>query len=517
MKIQRYSFSGYIIWNNKLFWGNEFIPIFSEHLKKGRFEDFLRKYNGVFYIIIATKNTCNVLIDRYGFLPLMYRKERDEIIISNNSDNLIKDNDKWNDNAMIEYFSCGFCIGENTLIQKTHEFLPHRIYTLSNINNKIEISEKSYWQLKLALNTINKKDATLRFQKLIKRNFDIYTDYISKNGNKIIMPISGGLDSRMLMNEFDKRDVSSYLITFGGTKDNYDLKRGLELGFLAKNVLGHFIHVNTPHLLYEALNMDVHSNKITTAHKTELYYYSYNKFLSKTPFFISGQSGGFLTGSHMRIKMKNWKTREDAIKYIFKFKTSPFIKNLTPEHQNYLLSRIDDSIPKDIDPINAVYLWEIENRQRKYMARYCMLEDNEETLKILMPYYDNDLIDFFSKLEFTELLNQRFFIRSIKSFLYANNREFLKVKRVDKKIRNVHNHYITEYFPKIKNLLMSRFHINSKKSKFISDTIDWQNFSNSSYTPPILQPYLRYKLGDRQNEALFQIRKIINDNHIIGK
>ncbi len=501
--------NGYIIWNEKLYWENEFIPIITEHFNKDKLLDYVKEYNGIFYFLIISKNKLQIFIDRYGFLPLMYKACSNSLVISNSSDVFIQ-NLEWNNNALLDYFSCGFTLGTKTLLKDVYEFKPHTIYTVSLNEPKITINEKNYWKFNLNLNSIKKKNAQHLFKNLLNKKFNIYSNFLRKNGNSILIPISGGLDSRFLLNEFDKRKINSQLITFGSNTQNYDLKRGLELGGYTQHSIGHFIHINNSKLLEKIFNKSAPSNRITTAQPIELFYYGIKKFKEDIPFFISGQSGGFLTGSHMRIKMKQWQKRDDAINYIFNYKTSPFSKRLIAAHKDYLLNEINNVIPEDIDPIEMVYYWELENRQRKFMSRYCLYEGDEHGVKPLMPFYDYDLFDFFTSLQFEELLNQKFFISCLINFVYANNPAFLKVKRGNKPIREINNHYLAEYIPKIENLIYEKFNIKSSKKQFISDDFRWLQNIKERNIPQIIIPYFNQNLGGRQKSALMQIQKILN-------
>ena len=78
--------NGYIVWNSKLYWGNEFIPFLKIHYEQNSLNKNVPKYNGIFYIIIVDLkiNKLQIIIDRYGFLPLMYSEtEPNQLLISN--------------------------------------------------------------------------------------------------------------------------------------------------------------------------------------------------------------------------------------------------------------------------------------------------------------------------------------------------------------------------------------------------------------------------------------------------
>ncbi|MFW5804548.1 MAG: hypothetical protein ACOCWG_04900 [bacterium] len=506
--------AGYIMWENKLYWGFEFQEILIAHYKTNSIDKNINNYNGIFYFIITKKTQVTVGIDRYGFYPLMYKQNSNEIFISNSSNNLINKKFEWNEPALIEYLSFGFTFSDKTIIKDIHEFKPHRIYTINFEKDHIDINENSYWRLILKLDSISKKESDKTLKELINYQFDIYSDFIRENGNKIIMPISGGLDSRFLMNEFDKRDVNSMLITFGGNKDNYDLKRGIELGLLTKNSIGHFFHVNSQKLLDTIIELPSPSNRITTAQFNELYLYSAKRFNTEIPLFISGQSGGFLTGGHMGLRMKKWSKKDDVITYIMRHKTSPFTSKLTSEHKNTLYKAIDEVIPNDVSYINMLYLWEVEHRQRKMMARYSFFEGDQTIIKVLMPFYNYNLIDFFTRLRFDELLNQKFFIRCMKDFIYLNNEEMLKIKRVDKTIRKVRNHYMSEYLPKLSAKIKTMLIMQGERKHFVDSNYPWKAKIDPQNIPAIIKPYLSEKLGTTQNFAMFQLNKFVEQEKL---
>lgn len=503
---------GYIVWNNTMYWGEEFAPILVQHYKDGEIEKYVNLYNGIYYFIIIDDKKIKIVNDRYGFYPLMYKRAEQEIRISNTSNDLINSDDGLNENALIEYFVCGFTIGNKTLVENIFEFSPHCIYDIEVRQGEFIWKEKSYWKFGLNLSEKLNNNKYQEFNELINRHFLIYSKFLKGKGNRVLLPISGGLDSRFLLNEFDKRDINSMLITFGGNYNTYDLKCGIELGTYTKNSLGHFVHINTEELVFNLLDNPVPSNKIASGQLNELFFYGINYFKNEFPYFISGQSGGFVTGSHMRLKMKHWKTKGDVIDYIFKYKTSTFANILSGDHKEYLKNQIEKAVSGDTDLIGMLYIWELENRQKKYMARYCFTEGDNYNLNILMPFYNYELFDFFTSLPFNELLNQKFFIKSMSDFLFKNNPGFLRVKRENRPIHKVKNHYIAEYLPKVLGEIRSILNKPDDRKSFIDKSIEWDKMINRNYIPPILYPYLDSKnIGDRQFWSLFQIQTLMKE------
>ncbi|MGC9363736.1 MAG: hypothetical protein ACP5FZ_04105, partial [Fidelibacterota bacterium] len=194
-------------------------------------------------------------------------------------------------------------------------------------------------------------------------------------------------------------------------------------------------------------------------------------------FYIPGHDANYMAGENIKYQMLKWKNKQDIIKYIFKFKSSPITRHLIENNQIYrdiLYNSLKQTIPEDSDLISNFNRWNGEQRLRRYILRSSIMSLSDKQ-RILIPYFDYKLMDFFINLPLSSLLNQKLYQNAQIRYLYKGNPDLIKIKRGGvKTVRIISNNYFTEYYPKLMNEIKRILKI-PKPQKLIWDpTIDWQ-------------------------------------------
>lgn len=193
-------------------------------------------------------------------------------------------------------------------------------------------------------------------------------------------------------------------------------------------------------------------------------------------YYIPGHDANYMAGENIKHQMLKWKSKHDIIKYIFKFKSSPLTTQLIANNKSYrdiLYNSLQQHIPDD-DLISSYNRWNGEQRQRRYILRSSImpLSDNQ---RILIPYFDYELMDFFINLPLDSLLNQKLYQNTQIRYLYQENRKLIKIKRGGTKtVRIIKNNYFTEYYPKLINEIKRILKIPKPPKLIWEPSIDWQ-------------------------------------------
>lgn len=172
---------------------------------------FLETVDGIYTIVILDKPAHEqiVITDRVGIYTMFYALNGENIYIS---DRVLEIKEKLgktvlNEQAILEFLNLGFKIGNKTFFKEIIEFEPASIYTVSQETEGIK--RKVYWSV---FNfTFDKKIDKEAFRNKFNSNLDV----VSALEEKIVTPISGGKDTRMLLSAVLHRRENIHCYTFG--------------------------------------------------------------------------------------------------------------------------------------------------------------------------------------------------------------------------------------------------------------------------------------------------------------
>lgn len=210
--------NGITLNNNQVFNAN--MPI-AKHIgltyKKSR-KDFISRISGSFNLVIFDKarGCMDIWNDQFGFSYLYYYQDEDVLIFGPEMKVFMaytKFDKTLNEVAIASYFISNVVTGNQTFFEKV-KLLPSA-GNLSIINN--EISIHSYWRPVCKSNSSKKSDDYVR------EGADLYRASLIKKvpedkNRRIIMPLSGGLDSRLLLKILSADHENIDIYTHGDNK-----------------------------------------------------------------------------------------------------------------------------------------------------------------------------------------------------------------------------------------------------------------------------------------------------------
>ncbi len=184
--------------------------------------DLVFKLKGAFNIIIWDGNEKKLTVtnDRYGLRPLYYSQGKNGLYLASEVKAILACNDvskNVDHSAIASLFFFGFVMENKTYFESIKLLPPASLLVFKN--NKISIS--NYWDFNF-LDRNESKTQDYYEQKLgnlILQAIERHT----KDGVRITVPLSGGLDSRTILASIRKEYYPINTVTFG-TKDMDDVK-----------------------------------------------------------------------------------------------------------------------------------------------------------------------------------------------------------------------------------------------------------------------------------------------------
>jgi len=458
-------FKGYVVLNNKIVTDSDFLPTLSRDFLSGELHSRVKTYNGNFIFVIIRGKEILACNDRYGIYPLFYTQGKEQLVISTQWQRLIPFSGKQlHSGSVLEILSLGYVLGEKTLVENIIEFPTASLMETRVLKDRLETSWKHYWKLEHRFKPGNIRKLKKEFVGLWQKQMFPYCDYIKEQGNSCLQLLSGGLDSRLLAHEFDQAGIKIHGITYGRGEESGEIITARKVMEKLNKGASHKVFYNDPEELQKIIDSKVLYDRITNARNYEKELYSYHELSEQAQIRVPGYSGDFMAGSHIKHRMRSWKTKEDIISYIMKFHVTPLVGPMLAndkEKREMLIQALDDSIAMDRDPISAFIQWDLNYRQRRYIVRP-EVENNSGPVRFLLPFFDNELIDFFLDLPMEALLNTRLYTNAQLKYLYKSNPELIRIKRDnDKRQQPIRNNLVHEYNNKLRHLILMYRHRNN--------------------------------------------------------
>jgi len=492
-------FKGYFYIENSFFKQEEALNFL---LKTKDFKALLKKINGVFTIIKKSNHNTIVITDITRSFPVFYTQTKNSWCISDDIYALQKQNPnvKFNKNAELEFLASNHVHGKKTLLNTIYQTQSAEYLEFSsNV-----IKEQSFYFSYSTKNQNNKpiielkKECFLAFENSFKRCLN------SIEKNQIIVPLSSGLDSRLiavLLKKYNHKNVLCYTY---GKKDsfeiNYSKKTAETLNFswifieYNDSIIRDFLKTKPFKKYIE------YAGKLTSMPNLQEYfavqYLHENNFVEKDAIFISGYAGDILGGSEYKFydnPLKNNKLSN----IIFRNKMSNFVfsdrdKNKTLQDIEQNLVSFDSDYKQKI-PETVLDNYNIKERIAKYIFNSASFY-TFFGYTTRFPFWDKELLCFFKELPidykrdksfFDTVLNDYYFkahnvnfdnnteikknrFKQLKSILKTFLPTFIKKKRLEKRDWNNYRIITLKMLEQLKNRNVKVFRLYKDYNEIIT-------------------------------------------------
>ena len=431
-------------------------------------EDFKNKItmaSGSFAIVIKNKNKLFVSVDRLRSIPLFYALQNNIFYLSDNAywikDELsLKELDKISEQ---EFLLTGYVTGKDTLFTEIKQIQAGEYLIVKEADNKITIKTNIYYRY------LHKKFFTEPKEELFDKLDNISVNFINRliksvRGKTIVIPLSGGYDSRSIAAMLKKLNYKNVICFSYGKKGNWES----EISEKVARKLGYkwyFVeYTKTKWRNISSLNewkkyFEYGNNLTSLAHLQDwpaVWELKKNKKIPDDAVFVPGHSGDLLGGSWTPKPVDTFKidyNLKDISDYLFKSHYCLF--NLKDEHKKDLfLKKIKKELSNleisDVDSfVSLCECWNIANRQAKFIVNSVRVYEFFG-YEWRIPLWDSELMDFWSRVPLKyrinkELYDEYLFERLFKEFNISfikneskkikKSKSLAKIKNVIKKIR----------------------------------------------------------------------------------
>lgn len=349
---------------------------------ENKIKDFLLKNNRNSTAIVKTKNLVFASTSFCRDHQIFFRVHKKKLSISNDIRKLQTNKNNFNEKSLFEFATCGYTLGEKTLLKGIYSLGPAKIL----FSNKSFYKVTDYFRYHKTFKKNNKRKVKEYLQR-INEILDDSINHIIKNSNDktIYIPLSGGLDSRLIVSKFHEKKYNNIKCFSYGLKNNSD-------ALIAKKVADHlnikwkyiWFKKNKYKKLYFSkfkYKYDKYADNLSCIpNYGEIFFLNElkkKKYFTKEPIIVNGQSGDFNSGLHIPLDLYlsdiqgNKKNYSKVIEAIKKKHFGLWVED-DLKFKNYT---INDAIKNTLEnylngsPMSDIYEnWEYKERQCKFVV-----------------------------------------------------------------------------------------------------------------------------------------------------
>ena len=380
-------FKGKFWYKNKLYKNDDAARLVSAKISLGN--QWLKQIDGFFAIIHLNSDSVQMVCDRIRSIPIFYAITSTDFYFGDDIQSLkLKTNSKFNSESISEFLMGGIVMGEKTLLDNISQVEAGTtvIYDKATRN----LGSSSYFDYYLPeSNRKNRKslisDWTIALENSIKRLIVYSAD------KKIVLPLSGGYDSRLIaiyLKKFGFENILCYSYGIKGNKESQVSKKvaeklGLEWIFIetSENFWSEFYNK-----YFDDKTKFFLSSYTSCPHLQDwpvVFKLKEKGLIPKGSVFVPGHSGDFIGGSHIPLdllssyKSSKSKISSNIISNHFNLFNENGYEKVTKksyeEFVNLCHRQISNSISKFViteSSSNAsIYeLWDWKERQSKFIV-----------------------------------------------------------------------------------------------------------------------------------------------------
>lgn len=402
----------------------------NEHWK-----NFLISLNGFWSIVRKDKNSLIAAVDRIRSIPFFYGQAHDHVYLSDDAEWVRQQvGDKKIDPVAREEFQlAGYVTGQDTLLSNVKQLQAGEMLRITVCGQKPELQTYRYYYFTHTEPEKSEETNLLEeLDRVTKASIQRLIEYA--NGRQIVVPLSGGYDSRLIVTMLKRLEYGNVLtFTYGlpGNKESeYSKKVARALG-----IEWHFVEYSPEKWskvwkTKERFNFQYWASGWTSLPHVQDWLavsdMSAGSFVNKDCIFVPGHTGDFISGGHIPDEASpRYSAKKDRLIHAVSnkhYSLAPWIK-FSSKSNEFWFKRIQDlselkDISNGIELANAYEKWEWQERQAKFICNSVRVYEFFN-YNWWMPLWDAELMSFWETVPLKLRKGGNWYIKWVKS-LYQN-------------------------------------------------------------------------------------------------
>jgi asparagine synthase (glutamine-hydrolysing) len=385
----------------------------------------MQEINGTFSLVLQQGERVICIVDRMRSIPLFYRISPERITISDDAPRMVEECcPSLNEPAALDFLFSGFTFGEETLCTGIFQLTAGEVLVANGGSQDCPIEKFHYFAfIHQEFSEASPEELMAQFDRVVVNVFTRLIETTVKQGKQIVVPLSGGLDSRNIASMLHRLGVRDVICFSYGLKSNREHK----ISAIVAEKLGYEWHYveYTPEKWESCMNSPEYQqfkrysgNFVSEPHLQDflaVYELVKKGIVRENAVFVPGHSGCSITGSHLPEKtLQSRRFELQEITHDLLIKYFPLEGwDVDEEQVRHITAHIQEKIAvipqSDRESYgNALEYFEFSERQAKHIInslRVYEFFDREWRI----PECDLELLNFFLHLPIHLRTNQIFY------------------------------------------------------------------------------------------------------------
>lgn len=421
---------------NKLYKGESLAIYFDSVNSWQEFIQRIKRLNGFFAVVIQRENQCYAAVDRVRSIPLFYAVHNNEFFLS--------DDPYWiqvqiggqviDFISILEFLLTGYVTGSHTLDQRIWQFQAGEALVVRPKGTDLLPQTERYYQFLTGKGEVPCLSENELLSKLEEVTLAAIRRLISfADGRPVVIPLSGGLDSRLVAMTLKRLGYKDIIAFSYGVRENWESRISQKVA----NQLGipwHFVEYSRAlwrqwYWSEECKTYIKYANKLVSlAHLQDwpaVMELVKKGIIPKEAVIVPGHTGDFVTGGHIPAEIlneKGYNIREviQAIKHhhyvLAPVKIACECANMRlQDGHDALCKRLQSCLKLDNESslvnheaIRLYECWEWQERQAKYIVNSVRVYDFFG-LEWWLPWWDTEFVSFWEYVPLQLRLHRRLY------------------------------------------------------------------------------------------------------------
>ncbi|OPY32609.1 MAG: 7-cyano-7-deazaguanine synthase [Methanomassiliicoccales archaeon PtaU1.Bin124] len=399
----------------------------------------IQNLEGDFAIIFQTPEILLCVVDRLRTIPIYYRNNELETVLSDCSDDLIDNSTIIDQKNVLEFLHTGYVMGRETIYQNIFQLQAGELLFYSKQIKKMEIWKYFYPTNKIIEN-VTEHMLLSQLDTVFNNVFLRLKQSTVDKGKFLVVPLSGGLDSRIIVALLKKYGITDVICFSYGRLNNAESKISKKVA----DALG-----------YEWIFIEYTNDKWKDIYSSEILktYYKYasnstslphiqdflavkfikeNQLVPSNSTFVPGHTGDMISGGHIpgdllnRNVYNNDLCAEEVINYHFLNQPNKDSKQNRRLLKNKIRNYISEIIINNAESYaNGFEYFDFMERQSKFIINSVRTYEFFE-YEWRLPLWDTQLIKFFKRVPLKYKIHQYLYKKYCLTYLFVDNLYKLK-------------------------------------------------------------------------------------------
>lgn len=379
-----------------------------------RWRDALSRLNGFFALILQREGQLLAAVDRVRSIPLFYGMVDRAVFVSDDAEWIREQvgDTEMDPVAREEFIQAGYVTGPDTLYKNVRQLQAGELLIIDFNGLETAVRTDRYYLLShFEPATYDEFALRLAFSCVVEGAMRRLIEYAG--GRKILIPLSGGYDSRLIATWLKKLGYRNVLTFSYGVPDNYEAKYSQTVA----NALGfpwRFVEYSNALWAEEWGGSDAEEFRKRASGHCSLPciqdWLAIKQMLAEGNIdsdcvVVPGHTGDFISGGHIPdiVFLKPDLSKNDLVdviqkKHLFNSPIGKDSSRYSTDWNDRILSRIHLAFNGDSPNFAALYeQWEWQERQAKYIVNSVRVYDFFG-LNWWMPLWDTEFMKFWEKV-----------------------------------------------------------------------------------------------------------------------